>query len=354
MIHRCATNHISPDPYIERIIMNKLTKITAATLFAFTALLHAGDKPELRVYTYDSFAASWGPAPKVKEAFERENNCTLKFVPSSSAIGSLRKIQLEGNSTKADILMGLDTSSYEMGKQTGLFAKSGIDTSGLDLPVKWSDDTFVPYDYAYFAFVYDSNKTAKVPSSLEELANMPKDFKIILEDPRSSTPGLGFLLWVKAVYGDKAGEYWKRLAPHILTITKGWSEAYNLFLKGEADMVLSYTTSPAYHMIAEKKYQYKTANFKNGHYGQIEVAAMLKSSKHPKLAKKFLEFITGEKFADIIPTTNWMYPVKKTAKGLPADFAKLYVPSKMILLDGKEVESKRKTYIDEWIKAVAK
>lgn len=38
-----------------------------------------------------------------------------------------------------------------------------------------------------------------------------------------------------------------------VTVTKGWSEAYGLFLKGESDLVLSYTTSPAYHIIAEKK-----------------------------------------------------------------------------------------------------
>ena len=36
-----------------------------------------------------------------------------------------------------------------------------------------------------------------------------------------------------------------------MTVTPGWSEAYGLFTSGEADMVLSFTTSPAYHIIAE-------------------------------------------------------------------------------------------------------
>ncbi len=311
-------------------------------------------KPTLTVYTYDSFAASWGPAPKVKAAFEKENNCTLVFVPSSSAIGSLRKIQLEGNATHADVLLGLDTSSADMAKATGLFAPHQTDTAHVTLPAAWSDDTFVPYDYSYFAFVYDSNKTYKVPASLDELAAMPKEFKIVIEDPRSSTPGLGLLLWVKMQYGDKAADYWKKLAPHILTITKGWSEAYSLFLKGEADMVLSYTTSPAYHIIAEKKLQYKTANFSAGHYGQIEVAAALKSSKHPKLAQKFLDFIVSKPFADIIPTTNWTYPIVQTAKGLPDGFKTLYVPTKMLLMDGKTVQANRKKWINEWQEALAK
>ena len=93
---------------------------------------------------------------------------------------------------------------------------------------------------------------------------MPKDFKIVIQDPRSSTAGLGLLLWIKSVYGDKTVEYWKHLAPHILTIPKGWSEAYGLFLKGEADMVLSYTTSPAYHIVEENKTNIKSAPFKKG------------------------------------------------------------------------------------------
>ncbi|NKQ40212.1 MAG: thiamine ABC transporter substrate binding subunit [Sulfurovum sp.] len=316
--------------------------------------LYATEKPTLTVYTYDSFAASWGPAPKIKEAFEKECNCTLNFVASSSAIGTLRKIQMEGSRTKADVLLGLDTSIALTAKATKLFEKHSTDTSKVVLPKDWNDDTFVPFDYSYFAFVYDMDKLKKVPTSFEELVSMPKGFKIVIQDPRSSTPGLGLLLWVKSVYGDKAAEYWKRLSPHILTITKGWSEAYGLFLKGEADMVLSYTTSPAYHIIAEEKTNYLSADFKEGHYGQIEVAAMLKSSKNKELAQKFLQFMLSDTFQDIIPTTNWTYPVVKTKKGLPNGFSTLKVPSKMILMDSQKVKENKKLYVDEWIQAVAK
>ena len=322
-------------------------------LWFLTISLFATDKPTLTIYTYDAFAASWGPGPKIKQAFEKEHNCNVKFVGLSSSIGALRKIQLEGKRTKADILLGLDTSIAQVAKTTGLFIPHELNTSKLDLPAPYSDDTFTPFDYSFFAFVYDENKLKKVPDSFEALASMPKEFKIVIQDPRSSTAGLGLLLWVKSVYGDKAGEYWKRLAPHILTITKGWSEAYGLFLKGEADMVLSYTTSPAYHMVEENKTNIKAAPFKEGHYGQIEVAAVLKSSKQQALAKEFLAFMHTKTFADIIPTANWAYPVVKGAK-LHKAFESLHRPKKMMLIDGVTVEAQRKAIINEWLEAIQK
>ena len=315
--------------------------------------VYASDKPTLTIYTYDAFAASWGPAPKIKQAFEKEQDCTVKFVGISSSIGALRKIQLEGKKTKADILLGLDTSIAQVAKKTGLFVLHELNTSTLDLPVPYSDNTFTPFDYSFFAFVYDENKVKTPPLSLEALALMPKDFKIVIQDPRSSTAGLGLLLWIKSVYGDKAGEYWKRLAPYILTVTKGWSEAYGLFLKGEADMVLSYTTSPAYHIVDENKTNIKSAPFTEGHYGQIEVAAILKSSKQQALAKKFLAFMHTKTFANIIPTANWAYPVVKDIK-LHKAFETLHRPEAMLLMDGKEVQESRKAIVNEWLDGMMK
>lgn len=337
----------------------KLTKFfTTIAAAAFSASLStaalAADKPVLTVYTYDSFAADWGPAPKVEEAFEKTCNCDLQFVATDSAIGALRKIQLEGAETKADVLLGLDTNIAEAARATGLFVEHGADTSNLALPITWTDKTFLPYDYSYFAFVYDSDKVKKAPASFAELAALPDDFKIVIQDPRSSTPGLGLLLWVSEVYGDKAADYWKSISPKILTVTKGWSDAYGLFLKGEADMVLSYTTSPAYHLIAEEKANYRSAAFSEGHYAQVEVSAALKSSKQPELAKQFLAFTLSDTFQDIIPTTNWTYPATKTAAGLPEGFETLHVPEKTILKAGTEVEKNRKALIEDWLKALNK
>src|SRR5690606_21208015 len=148
----------------------------------------------LTVYTYDSFTAEWGPGPAVEEAFESECECDLEFVAVADGVAMLNRLRLEGASTEADLVLGLDTNLMAEAKATGLFAPHGINLGNVDVPGGWKDETFVPFDYGHFAIVYDSEKLQSPPQSLAELIEMPADVKLVIQDPRTSTPGLGLLL----------------------------------------------------------------------------------------------------------------------------------------------------------------
>ncbi len=311
------------------------------------------EKPKLTVYTYDSLAGEYGPGAKIKERFEASCGCTLDYVATDDAGTLLARLKLEGSSTGADVVLGLDTNLMADAKESGLFAKHGVDTGKLDLPVDWSDDTFIPFDWGWFAFVYDSTRLKNPPKSFDELIEATDGPTLVIEDPRTSTPGLGLLLWVREVYGDRASEVWQKLKPRIVTVTKGWSEAYGLFLDGEADMVLSYTTSPAYHISAEKETKYKAAAFAEGHAMQVEVAGIVASSKNQELAKTFLAFMVGDSFQSAIPEGNWMYPAKLPAEGLPPSFADLDKPGKSFLTAPEKVQAERRAWIDEWLAAMS-
>ncbi|WJV61995.1 thiamine ABC transporter substrate binding subunit [Pectobacteriaceae bacterium CE70] len=308
-------------------------------------------KPTLTVYTYDSFASEWGPGPAVKKAFEKKCDCELKFVVLEDGVSLLNRLRMEGKHTKADIVLGLDNNLVQSAAQTGLFRQSDVDTHALTVPGGWKNTTFIPYDYGYFAFVYNKDTLKNPPKSLHELIDSPRPWKVIYQDPRTSTPGLGLLLWMQKVYGDQAPQAWKKLAAKTVTVTKGWSEAYGLFLKGEADLVLSYTTSPAYHIIEEKKTNYAAANFSEGHYLQVEVAGQLASSKHPQLATRFMQFMLTPAFQQIIPTTNWMYPVIKTE--LPAGYNALTIPAHTLEFTPQQVAQQRNNWIQAWLRAVS-
>lgn len=320
----------------------------AAALFATTAI--AEEKPVLTVYTYDSFNTEWGPGPAVEKAFEEICDCDLQFVAAGDGAALLARLRLEGKRTKADVVLGLDTNLTAAATETGLFAPSGIEGVEYDLPLEWDDSMFVPFDWSYFAFVHDKPLTP--PTDFRALAD--SDLKIVIQDPRSSTPGLGLLLWVKAAYGDAAPEIWQGLADNIVTVTKGWSESYGMFLEGEADMVLSYTTSPAFHVIDEGDDSKVAAPFSEGHYLQVEVAGIVASSSQKALAQDFLRFMVSDAFQSVIPTTNWMYPAVTPTGGLPKGFDSLTVPDTALLIAADEAVAARDAALAEWLDALAR
>lgn len=330
--------------------------LVALSLSAFIGLSsHAHATETLTVYTYDSFTAEWGAGPIIKTEFEKTCDCELNFVALDSSAGILNRVQLEGEATQADIVLGLDTNLMALVEDTGLLDTSEVDTAALDLPIDWDSDVFVPFDYGYFAFVYDTEAMPEPPTSFDELIAAPDDTKIIIQDPRTSTPGLGLLLWMKSVYGDEAAEKWEALQPKILTVTKGWSEAYfSLFLNGEAPMVLSYSTSPGYHMAVDETEQYQAAAFEEGHYLQVEVAALLKSSKNKELGREFLSFILTPEFQNAIPLANVMYPSIDIGDALPSEFDKLITPAKTLLFDPATVRDNRKAWTNEWLDVITR
>ncbi len=320
----------------------------AALALGLSTPAGAADLPVLTVYTYDSFASEWGPGPVIEKGFEEICGCDLRFVGLEDSISAFNRVRLEGATTRADVLVGLDVNLAGDALASGLFAAHGADLTGLALPVDWDDPVLAPFDWGHFAFVYDSRRLVAPPVSFEALLDAPDDLKIVIQDPRSSTPGLGLLMWVRAVYGDRAPEVWRRLKPKILTVTKGWWESYSMFLEGEADMVLSYTTSPAYHEVVDKEGFIRAAPFDEGHYLQMELAAVTAASTQPELARRFIAYLTDEAAQSAIPTTNWMFPVNPQAE-LPDAFGHVVKPARTLSFPAGAAQANRKAWIGEWL-----
>ncbi len=328
--------------------MQKPIYLPVVAGLALCATSTLAETPVLQVLTYDSFVSDWGPGPAIENAFEAECACDLEFVGSSDGAALLARIQLEGPRTEFDVVLGLDTNLTAAARETGLFAPHGV-TADLDLPIAWDDADFLPFDWGYFAFV--GNADAEAAVSLRNLA--VSDLKIVIQDPRSSTPGLGLLMWVKEAHPDDAAAIWEALADNIVTVTPGWSEAYGMFLDGEADAVLSYTTSPAYHLIAEEDASKVAWPFEEGHYMQVEVAGKLASTDQSELADQFMAFIVSEGFQSVIPTTNWMYPAVTPEAGLPDGFETLVTPAVSLLKSPEDAAAIRAEALEEWRNALS-
>lgn len=315
----------------------KKNVFSVALLSIATLTTTAFAKETLTVYSYDSFTSEWGAGPKLQKAFEAQCDCQVKFVPFGDGVTMFNRLRLEGDKPKADVIIGLDNNLLAAAKASNLFAENNIDLSRLQLPVAWSSQTFIPFDYGQYAFIYDKNQLKNPPKSLKELVDN-EEISVIYQDPRTSTVGRGLLAWMNEVYGEEAASAWKQLAKHTVTVGKGWSETYGAFLKGESDMVLSYNTSPLYHQIHEDKDNYVAATFAEGHIVQIEIAARLKASQQPQLAEQFLAFLLQPEAQKTIALSNIMLPVIKTEVEPRFD---AFVPAKTLAVPQPDTEESK-------------
>jgi len=286
---------------------------------------------KLVVYTYDSFSSEWGPGPAIAAAFLEETGIAIEFNAPGDAITTLNQLILEKDRSRADVVIGLDNSLLSRVLDADILEpyKSPL----LDfLPPEYVFDKsnlLIPYDYGHFTICYDSQLLEIPPTSLEDLTSRDYAKSLVLMDPRTSTPGLGFLLWTIAAYGNSWADYWERLKPSILTIANGWSQGYTLLVAGEAPMALSYGTSPVYHAEYEGSERYKAAEFSDGHLMQIEGMGIVKGSKMRREAELLIDFMLGEFSQKTLAMKNIMLPVMKNVP-LPASFESALRPSKTI------------------------
>lgn len=303
--------------------------LVCAAVFCGCKNVNSARKNELVIYTYDSFSGEWGPGPELARLFEEKTGISVVFTECEDGVQILSKAILEKNEPYADLLIGVDNNLYERARESGVIeaykpSNSAVIKSGLEEALG-GDWLLTPYDYSPFAIIYNSLSDIEPPTCLEDLTKDIYKKKLILMDPRTSTPGLGFDTWVHEVYGDDYDDYMKRLTPSILTTATGWSVGYGMFTDGEAPLVISYVTSPAYHIEYGEGDQFKALEFTDGHVMQVEGVGLVKGAPNASGAKKFIEFLISEEAQNVLPLTQWMYPSNKDVK-LPESYSTLINP----------------------------
>ncbi|MBN1243142.1 MAG: thiamine ABC transporter substrate-binding protein [Spirochaetales bacterium] len=293
----------------------------------------------LVVYAYDSFAAEWGPGPALAALYEKRTGRKLELVSKGDAGQVLAAALLEKGAPEADVYLGIDDRLAPRAFEAGVLEPYRPEGAArvpaeLVMDAEWR---LTPYDWGAFAIIWDSEKLATPPGSLAELAAPEYGKKLILMDARTSTPGLGFAAWTLGVYGEGLSEYWRDLKDSILTVAPGWDLGYGLFTSGEAPLVLSYTTSPAYHVEYEGTDRYKALVFPEGHPWQIEGAGIARGTRRPAAARAFIELLLDPEFQILVPTTQWMYPVDP-ATPLPASFDAALKPGRAPAVEPDDLE----------------
>ncbi len=297
---------------------------------------------EITVYTYDSFISEWGPGPEIARLFTEKTGISVNWVDCGDGAQILSKALAEKSDPQSDVILGLDNNLSFKAREADLleaYKPAGIENliEGLEAALG-GDWILTPFDYSHFAMIWDSECSLGKPESLADLVRDEFKGKVILMDPRTSTPGLGFAAWTYAVFGENYTKYWKDLKKSILTMSPGWSSGYGLFTKGEAPLVSSYTTSPAYHVEYGEGDRFQALMFIDGHVEQVEGAGITKGTKNMKAAKAFIDFLVSTPAQNAIPLTQWMFPANKNVE-LPESYKTAApVPEKTLSYDATKLD----------------
>lgn len=277
----------------------------------------------LTVVTHGSFDVD----KKLVAQFERENGARVRFVRGGDAGELLNRLILTRRAPVADVVYGLDNAALPRARAAGILeayrspalarvpAASRLDGAGLLNTV----------DSGLVALNYDRAAWAKtglpLPRTLDDLKKPQYARLTVVPSPATSSPGLAFLLATVNHYGEAgAWAWWREARANGLKVTRGWSDAYNKEFSrngGKYPIVLSYASSPAAEVYYADAYDPKklpaqapTANLflPGSTFLQLEGVGILKGTKQPTLARRFVDFMLSARVQADIPTRMWVYP----------------------------------------------
>jgi thiamine transport system substrate-binding protein len=249
------------------------------------------NRPALKVYASSSFISQWGPGPLLKESFEKICDCRVDYIDGADSTITMQRLKSEGRSGGADVVLGFDQFDLELASQGLEWRKINTNDLSFEPEIKGSltRTHMVPYDWGLLSFVVRKSDFKEIPKGFDGLLLPELKNQIVLEDPRTSSPGLQFLLWLIQVKGEeKAFEYLAKLNLQIHSYAPSWSTAYGLFQKAQVKTTFSYVTSPVYHFIEDKSTDVIALSFDEGHPVQIEFAGIPATCKNCELAEKFI------------------------------------------------------------------
>lgn len=267
-------------------------------------------RKKLRVLTYSSFVGATGPGAEIIKKFETDHDCDVEVTTAGDAGLLLERVKLAEASVPFDVVLGFDQlqlpeADRQITWQSQVFASSGRHP----IVAEFAHPHFVPFDWSPMTFIYRKSSGIKPPVTLGALTNSAYKNKIGLQDPRSSTPGLQFLNWIKTVYGTHTETFLRDLKPNVHSVSPSWSLAYGLFKKEQIEFVFSYVTSLAYHWGVEEDRNFQLVGFPEGHPVQVEYVGVPKSCGSCELAQDFVEDLLKPQAQKIIMEKNFMLPV---------------------------------------------
>jgi thiamine transport system substrate-binding protein len=318
---------------------------TIAALTALSALAAAcGSKAtapaptEVVLVAYDAFT----PEEGIFDDFTKNTGVTVKVVTAGDTGTMVSKAILTAGTPEGDVMWGIDNTFLSRAQKANVLTNY--------MPVD-EGDICVNYDKNWFA-----SRNIPVPTSFEDLAKPTYKNLLVVQDPTTSSPGLGFLLGTIAHFGEEKWEvYWASLTQNNVKVMSDWTSAYTIEFsgssgKGKYPLVVSYGSSPPAEVLysATPIDEPPTGVIEGTCFRQTEYLGVLRGTKNEEIAQKLVDYLLDTKFQESMPLTLFVFPVNPNAQ-LPKLFTDFAVrPETPLTLAPSDIEKNRDTWIDSW------
>ena len=336
-----------------------LVMLTATACSAATGSPPPDEQSVVRLMTHDSFDIS----AELLSEFESETGIHVEVFKAGDGGEIVNKAILARDAPLADVLFGIDNTFLSRALEIDLFLPYNspllasipddleLDPENRALPVDYGD-ICLNYDVAWFA-----ERGLMPPAGLADLADEAYAGLTVVQNPATSTPGLGFLLATVAAFGEDGYlDYWRGLEQNDVLIVDGWEEAYYSYFSAASDgdrpIVVSYASSPAAEMYyAEEPPQTPptAAVVSDGAcFRQVEFAGILRGTPSEDAARRLIDFMLDRPFQEDIPLKMFVYPANETAT-LPEVFRQFSeAPVAPAQITPEQISANREQWIQEW------
>lgn len=305
-------------------MMGMLALLLLVATVACGGATPAAEENVVRLMTHDSFDLS----AELLADFEQESGIRVEVFKAGDGGEIVNKAILARDAPLADVLFGVDNTFLSRALENDIFlpyespllanvpTNLQVDPQHLVSPVDFGD-ICLNYDVAWFV-----ERDLSPPADLDDLLEPAYRGLTVVQNPATSTPGLGFMLATIEAFGEDGYlDYWRALADNDVLVVDGWEQAYYSHFtaasEGDRPIVVSYASSP----VAEVYFAEQppptaptAAVVADGAcFRQIEFVGILRGTEVEEAAQRLVDFMLDRAFQEDIPLKMFVYPANATA-----------------------------------------
>ncbi|WP_068268397.1 Fe(3+) ABC transporter substrate-binding protein [Caviibacter abscessus] len=267
---------------------------------------------------------------KIYEEFEKETGIKVNAVQNTDVNVLIKKMELEGKNTDADVFLTVGVGDLYRAKKLGLLQAVKSSKIEKNVPKQFRDkaNNWIGISYRARIFVYNPEKVNPTSlSTYEDLATSKWKGKVLT---RSSTSSYNqhLIAFMNAKNGEKSTIAWaKGLTSNFARDPKGNDrDQAKEVLKGTGDVAImnSYymgrmtvSKDPLENQVAAKLKIFFPNQKTGGTHINLSGAGLAKYAKNKANAIRFIEFLTEKYAQKVISHENFEYPTNPKAEISP-------------------------------------